>query len=436
VSGDGTGSELAAWAAHRRQVFVRRLHAAWERFWFYAFLTPVAVANLLIGAIAWVGDVLDPFGSWLPTTGIWPALGWSFKGAGFFLAVVGAMGVIRLAWRKLRPQEDYELRPGGPETGVELRGFTETDDPVHVVVGANGAVALNTAVDIGLERGRHAISIMPDPYVWPEELRLAARLARSNMSPLAVNEHKLGLRTEIDSAFVAGAAPAVLQRTCYFFDRTTNDVLSKTVHSRSRGYRVWRGRDHFISDDERLIRLERAAASNQLGGSTILVDQSRNVYLTRQASTSAESPGLLAPTGSGSFDLASYQSRVAKRPNLSFQEFCRVEIERELFEETDLRFRELELRTFLIGFGRYLYRGGKPEIFAASALRRDAVQMKVSPSERLWTAGHIVLPLYDLLRWTDEKLTGVSGPLAANVVALRRFLGSRDSAEFWKFLGD
>lgn len=314
-----------------------------------------------------------------------------------------------------------------------MKGIGGTSDLVCIAHGENGSIVLNLSIGSALDEGSHAIKIKAASYSWPDELRQFARLAGRAMSPLAVNEHKLGLRTEIDSDFVSGSKPAVLQRTRYFYDRTTNNVLDRDIVSPT-GVRAPRGRDLFISDDERLIRLEDAAASNQLGGSTLLIDQSRTVYLTHQTSTSAESPGLLAPTGSGSFDLACYQRRAAKRPHLSFESFCRGEIERELFEETDLEFGELDLRTILIGFGRCLYRGGKPDMYAVSALRRTSVEMRVSPRERLWTGGHQQVALDTLLTWSDADLLNVSVPLAANVVALRTYLSSPSASRFWQFL--
>jgi hypothetical protein len=77
---------------------------------------------------------------------------------------------------------------------------------------------------------------------------------------------------------VAADRSVEFQKTRYFFDRTTNSVLNRDVWSRLREQRVARGRDYFISEDNRLIRLEQAGASNQLGGSTLMVDQSRQVH--------------------------------------------------------------------------------------------------------------------------------------------------------------
>jgi len=434
LQGEGDKADFWAWLVYRRQVWVRRLQSGWERAWFYAFQTHVALINFLLGVAASFGDLFDPFSDLFPQTPFWIGLGWAFKGLGFVLAALGLIGLGAYVWRMFRPGGDYELRNAEPELGHGLKGLTQTKDRILLVRGHNGVVVANASVGAQLDQGSHRIELRKDSYAWPEELQLAAKLARREMNRLALKEHKLGLRSEIDSELVAADRPVVLQKTRYFFDRTTNSVLNRDVWSRSREQRVVRGRDHFISEDNRLIRLEQAGASNQLGGSTLMVDQSRQVHLTMQTSTSAESPDLLAPSGSGSFDLFRYQAHVARQGNLTFQVFCRSEIERELIEETALVAHELELRTFLIGFGRFLYRGGKPEIFAVSALRRANVATRVTSKERLWTGGHKIVPLDDLLSWNDAKLATVSAPLAANIELLRRYLDSPAAAAFRDFL--
>lgn len=432
TQGDGTDG-LKQRIRFRREQAGRRLRAGWEQFWFRAFKTRNAALLFALGAFAGFGDFIGPFTDHLFQGPVWAVLGWMFKGVAFALAVIGLVGLGRALIRRLRPAtDDYELRPARPVASVS--GLEGSRDAIRVVTGANGPVALNLGVDARLDQGRHGLELMKQSYGWPHELAQAARLAEQAMNPLVVNEQKLGLRTEIDSDFVQGDAPARLQKTTYFFDRTTNEVLRSDVYSKARNRRVWSGRDHFVCDDE-LIRLEQASASNQLGGSTIMIDQSGTAYLTRQAATSAESSGLLAPTGSGSFDLARYQ-KLAVRPGLTFQAFCRREIERELFEETDCVFSATELKTVLVGFGRYLYRGGKPEVFAVTALRRPVADIRVSRQETLWTEGHEALPLTQLLAWNEACLAQVSAPLAANVALLQRFMASDQSAAFRAFLAD
>ncbi|RZJ45706.1 MAG: hypothetical protein EON87_06835 [Brevundimonas sp.] len=416
------------------QDVVRRLHARWEQFWFYAFKTRVAVATFLLGALATVGDLVDPFQEILPTGPGWAVAAWTFKIVGFLLALIGLAGIVRWAILSNRHDEDYELRRVVLASPPRINGVCYSRDRIEVVSGSNGAVALNISVDAGLDRGANKIVLDSKPYKWPRELEQAARLAERAMNPLAVDEGKVGLRTEIDSRFVAESRTAKLQPTSYFFDRTTNEALACDILYKKNKRVVWRGRVHFIDDDDKLIPLDEAAASNQLGGSTLLIDQSRMVHFTKQTAKSAESADLLAPTGSGSFDLRRFRDWSDAPSERTFQAFCRKEIERELAEETQLAFDETTLKTVLIGFGRLLYRGGKPEIFAVSALRAQAPMLKISAGERLWTGGHEKISLDVLLGGKGPDLKQVSAPLAANIVALRHYLRSSAAEDLWKFL--
>lgn len=412
----------------------RRLHARWEQFWFYAFKTRVAVATFVLGVVATVGDLLDPFGGMLPTGPGWAAAAWIFKIVGFLLALFGMFGIIRWVVLSRRHDEDYVLRRAVLSRLPPIRGIAGSADRMEVVSGDNGAIAVNLSVGAQLDQGANNIVLRSDPYKWPRELEQAAKLAERAMNPLAVDEGKVGLRTEIDSRFIAEMRPASLQPTSYFFDRTTNEALACDILYKKSERAVWRGRVHFIDDEGQLIPLDEAVASNQLGGSTLLIDQSRRVHFTRQTGKSAESPGLLAPTGSGSFDLRRYREWSNSRSEKTFQAFCRKEIERELAEETELDFDPTTLKTVLIGFGRLLYRGGKPEIFAVSALREKDPVLKVSSNERLWTDGHDKLPLDALLSGRGLESAKVSAPLAANVAVLGHYLKSGQAAELWKFL--
>lgn len=418
---------------------LRRVGAMRDRLWFQWFRTYRAFALFIAGFVALFGDLVGPFQSVLPRSVRWWAAISNHYGMTllqFVLGVVSVWTVIQLAWRavRLRRAETMELRPADASGDAWVKGIKGRTDPVVIVRGVNGVVALNAAVDAALDQASNPIRRVKRPYNLPMNLAPWRPLATPHINPWTVNEAKVGLRTEIDAAFVAGGAPVVLQDTDYLLDRCSNGVVVQQVWDRERDEPAWNGRPCFVSDDGFLLPLDSAFASNQLGGSTLLIDMSWNIHLTRQTSKAAESAGLLAPTGSGSFDLRRLRQARSRRRSVDFQAFARSEIERELREETGLEIRRDEIVTILIGFGRYLYRGGKPEIFAVSGLRRSTAEMRVRPGEDLWTAGHAQHPWRDL-ETSDAGLGGqMSAPLAANLHLLRAFLASPASADFRRFL--
>lgn len=414
----------------------RRGLAKGHHTWFRFLKTKRAIALIAASLYATVGDLAGPVADDLPPSMGWLAQTAQSKGMEILQATLAIVAIISFAmgarsW--LQRQSRYELWKASEVDDDLITRFDRGDDELVVVRGANGAVAINVSIIETIDVSRNPVALMREVYSIPEDLEFYAGVAERKLGPLTLNEGKLGLRTEIDSGFLAGGDKVLLQRSTYLLDRCTNGLIVNDVFDRKRDSVTWKGRPHFVRDDHRLIRLERACASNQLGGSTVLLDQSWNLHLTEQTTNSAESAGLLAPTGSGSFDLVQFpQDDRSSRP-VDFQQLCRLEMERELVEETGLLLQPGEYRTFLIGTGRFLYRGGKPEVFGVTAIRRLSVDLHVTEAEELWTAGHRRLSLRGALHERPRR-NEMSAPLAANLALLERFLATPASKPLVDFL--
>jgi hypothetical protein len=83
-----------------------------------------------------------------------------------------------------------------------------------------------------------------------------------------------------------------------------------------------------------------------------------------------------------------------KFDNLTFSEFAIAEMERELTEEVAFD-PAVAHHTFLVGYGRYLYRNGKPEVFGLTLSRQSSRTLHVRLEEREFhkkvvdTASHV-----------------------------------------------
>lgn len=412
----------------------RRLGALRDRLWFQWFVTRRAFALFVAGLVVLIGDLMRPFESILPRPLQWVVetshhYGMTLLQFVLALVAIGTAGQLVWSYIRARRVDAMELRTANATPDDQVRGVRGRDDSFVLVRGENGVVALNSAVDSALDQASNPIHRARRPYALPRNLAPWKPLAIPHINPFAVNEPKVGLRTEIDAAMVKGRATVVLQDTDYMRDRCSNGVIVKDVFDCDRNEVAWRGRSCFVSDDGWLLPLESAFASNQLGGSTLLIDSAWNLHVTLQGSDAAESADLWAPTGSGSFDLRRLPRRLP-----DFQTFARDEIERELREETGLAFRRDEILTVLIGFGRYLYRGGKPEVFAVSALRRPVVDMRVTAEEELWTASHKAFSWSAVEKGDAGLGLRMSSPLVANLHLLRRYMASPASSRLRDFL--
>lgn len=121
-----------------------------------------------------------------------------------------------------------------------------------------------------------------------------------------------------------------------------------------------------------------------IGISTLAFTSDDLLVLAQQSENNSASGGLIAPSGSGSLepdDLAS----AGDHPSL--QQVLIRGMERELCEETGISSNDV-LETRIIGFGRWLERGAKPEFFGITRLRilaRDLDSLRISPEERIYT---------------------------------------------------
>jgi 8-oxo-dGTP pyrophosphatase MutT (NUDIX family) len=122
-------------------------------------------------------------------------------------------------------------------------------------------------------------------------------------------------------------------------------------------------------------------AGDALGASIVAVTSDRRVVLVRQSSHSKLSPGLLAPSGSGGGDWSDRAAPGGLR-GLATQIALR-----ELEEECGLGRTDI-VAVKVLGYGRFLQRGGKPEFFALARLGCAAHRIKVAGSERLLVEGH------------------------------------------------
>jgi hypothetical protein len=119
--------------------------------------------------------------------------------------------------------------------------------------------------------------------------------------------------------------------------------------------------------------------ANYIGVSTLLISGShqKSLYIPRQSYRNQQSPGLLAPSGSGSLDWEDLVTSVTPVEQMNFT--CSLSetvirgMERELREELEslvgLDLKNSELSTKIIGYFRMYERAGKPEFVGVSVIQ-------------------------------------------------------------------
>jgi hypothetical protein len=247
---------------------------------------------------------------------------------------------------------------------------------------------VNRVIDEGDNKIDYVKKLRPvDPRVssFLPQFILGLRNERTRAGLGTFDEKKLGLLTDITLDVLNRKGKIVIQRTSYFRDRLSNGLLNWRVRLKGRvafdfvdgafvrvkqpdGSTVWQLKD-----------LANSELSNQLGASALLITSDAYVVYLMQAGRSAENADKLAPSGSGSFDGDNIKSFLKQ----SLQQFVRAEMTRELCEECGLR-REDIAAVQICGFGRYLYRAGKPEFFCVATTSKTYNDVSVPTRELDW----------------------------------------------------
>lgn len=174
--------------------------------------------------------------------------------------------------------------------------------------------------------------------------------------------------------------------------------------------------------------------SNTIGISSLLITKDRKMVIWRQGYNLMSSAGLLVPSGSGSCDWEDVDL------NNSLQSMVSKAMDRELLEESfnvSGEYDEINLTTKVIGYFRWLGKGGAPEFVGISHCDVESRDLFRSEDEIYEGSLYDVSSEYLMRRVIDELLSGdvvLSVPLRVNLLVLRRLLDEGDSS-FWDSLG-
>jgi hypothetical protein len=165
--------------------------------------------------------------------------------------------------------------------------------------------------------------------------------------------------------------PVRFSRTDYFSMACSNYLTEWHVLDRKTGSLLIDGAALFLRDGD-LIPLSENHQANGIGVSTLAFTSDGKMVMTVQSSRSASEPGLLAPAGSGSIDLRDV--RRAGPEKVQLVSFIARAMQRELVEESNIHYRDIEW-TEVLGYYRWLNKGGKPEYVGVTRLKRSADEL-------------------------------------------------------------
>lgn len=228
-----------------------------------------------------------------------------------------------------------------------------------------------------------------------EDVRTYALLRAADKGAI-FNSAKVRLKTDL--LYKDSRLPEMIevQKTTYFSSLATNEISFLEISERrtpdvqrqkpwASSFSLYDGVSLFldkIEDGLKLRSLYRSNCSNHIGVSTLALTLDGIMLTVGNSNKNLQSQCLLVPSGSGSVDWEDMK----KEKN--FLDIVKRAAERELAEECGFISRKYEMKTTVIGFARFIDRGGKPEFFCLSVLNKEfsEIQSAHSTEEKLYTA--------------------------------------------------
>ncbi|GAA1554289.1 hypothetical protein GCM10009789_04630 [Kribbella sancticallisti] len=321
------------------------------------------------------------------------SLGVDSLGTPVIAAVLAILGLVPLIgdWREVRQdlRDLYKLDQPIPDVLV--------DGDWQLIRCSQGRVIASPSVDRNLDR---PIVVERRPFVLPPDLAAikpaVIALARSKRSRAASQPFD-GLNVRLCNDLDPAGGEAWLQPARYFDTMASNYLAGHRWWSRRLRRVVADVTRNIMTDSGRLLPLAQSELANQIGISTIALTEDGWILLVHQGPAARSSGGLVAPSGSGSLE----PQDITGRSRLA--DVVAAGMERELREELGLisaPMRQIRIETEVVGFGRWLEKGAKPEFYGISRIHaplRD-LDVRIDLSERQFVSHHLRIRPADVRR--------------------------------------
>ncbi|SDM63372.1 hypothetical protein [Allokutzneria albata] len=278
-----------------------------------------------------------------------------------------------------------------PFPSAELPPPLSYPDARYLHIPNRGTVMLSAEMDKALQTRRFTVEIDEEPYRLPARLRATAPhvLPLQARGRLLFNGNVLGMHGEPLPA--AGSEPGAvrLHRARFFDGQCSNEVCRLRITETATGVEHDLRRHELIDSSGRVRPLSASTLADLVGVSTIAMTSDGFLLAIVQSERNSASPLLLAPAGSGTLE-----PRDAKGSD-DLTTIVRTAMERELLEETGVK-REEVRATKVLGFGRWMERGAKPEFFGLTTLSVTSDQVrgrKPVRAERLYSSAQVLIEL-------------------------------------------
>lgn len=285
--------------------------------------------------------------------------------------------------RQLSKKTEFSPRPGDDFRDVRIalrdsQRFSVFDFP-------NGTFIFDRLFSAAVGLGSIPAHLHNVDYLIPGEIRSAGRQflrRRLREKRHAYNDPVLGLHTDLGTGDLPTLSPLEMIAATYW-DHVSSDLFAMfdvTVDGR---YEPAYGRNLFVHRSGMPRDFADSWLLNAVGASVLAFTSDARLVVVSQSAENDSSPDLFAPSGSGSIEPKDFRGA----SELGFDALAINSAQRELGEEAGVIESDI-VASFFLGFGRWLDKAAKPEVFTVAFLSIDSHEVrrrKIPKADRPFT---------------------------------------------------
>ncbi len=323
------------------------------------------------------------------------------------LAILSAFMVVlevRTQAAKLRELE-FVNRLG--DAYADVRNTLNGNSRFEFLAADVGSCVIDHAASEAIGVGQVEARIASANYRIPHELRDAgvAFRRRRLAEGATYNGHVLGLNTNLGTGSELSTSDWDLVPGRYW-DHLATDILATKEVLHNGLLSPISGRQFYVDRHGGLRDFADSWLLNAIGTSVLALTTDARVVLVAQSNRNESSQGLLAPSGSGSLETQDMNGK----ESLMMSDLAANGALREMAEEVGITADDV-VETAFLGFGRWLAKAAKPELFTLAVLSVDshAVRRRRVPStDRPYSLGAEVIRLKrDIGSWNARSPASV-----------------------------
>ncbi|WP_040978355.1 hypothetical protein [Oceanobacillus jeddahense] len=200
---------------------------------------------------------------------------------------------------------------------------------------------------------------------------------------LFFNESKLSMSSEINPK----NKHVLFNKSNYYHSYLTNEISTSTLQRVEDATIIYDASNFYPCEHKKLDKenditylqpMDKCEMSNHIGISTLAVTKDNYLVIRKQGINTQQNINKYVPTGSGSADWSDIQ-------NYSLHDTLKFAMDRELWEENGGKCLKIPMNKFgdtkVLGYFRWLRRGGKPEFVGITKLHVSLSQLTPDNSE-------------------------------------------------------